>query len=157
MNIRERASYAWGRICSLFKKKKQETEVKIEEQQENVPAEKTMQTAVLLSDVSVEPIKSERHDEETVQDINEESTDVDLSPDDIEVEIYEETEELTSDISSEKSIPYEPVSASKDSLPAMEDPIPSRMTDEYINWMKAQREADDAAAANKCLPFDTEK
>ena len=72
MNIRERASYAWGRICSLFKKKKQETEVKIEEQQENVPAGKTMQTAVLVSDVSVEPIKSERHDEETVQDINEE-------------------------------------------------------------------------------------
>ena len=30
MSIRERASYAWGRICSLFKKKKQETEVKIE-------------------------------------------------------------------------------------------------------------------------------
>ncbi len=156
MNIRERASYAWGRICSLFKKKKQETEVKIEEQQENVPAEKTMQTAVLVSDVSVEPIKKERHDEETVQDLNEESSDIDLSPDDIEVEIYEETEELTSDISSEKSIPYDPVSVSIDSLPSMEAPIPSRMTDEYINWMKAQREADDAAA-NKCLHFDTEK
>ena len=146
MNIKERASYAWGKICSLFKKKKPETEEKNEEQQENVSAGKTMQTTVLVSDVSVETIKEERHDVETVQDLSEESSDVDLSPDDIEVEIYEEegTEELTSDISSQQAIPYEPVSVSKNSLPSTEDTIPSRMTEEYINWMKAQREADDA-------------
>ena len=114
-----------------------------------------MQTTAHVSDMLVESIKKGGHDEEAVPDLNEESSDVDLSPDDIEVEIYEETEELTSDISSEKEVSYESVSVSKDSLTSTEDAVPSRMTDEYINWMKAQREANDAA--NKCPPFNTEK
>lgn len=155
MNLKDRAAYAWGRICNLFRKKKTEIKDKIEEEQENKPAEKTVQTTAHVSDMLVESIKKGGHDEEAVPDLNEESSDVDLSPDDIEVEIYEETEELTSDISSEKEVSYESVSVSKDSLTSTEDAVPSRMTDEYINWMKAQREANDAA--NKCPPFNTEK
>ena len=36
-----------------------------------------------------------------------------------------------------------------------DDPVPSRMTDEYIAWMKAQREATDAE--NNRAPFETEQ
>ena len=155
MNIKERASYAWGRICSLFKKKQPEIEVEIEEQLENEPAGKTLQTCVPASDEPVKPIKEVEHDEETASDFIEDSIDVELSPDDIEVEIYEEAEELTSDISSEKAIPYESVSVTTNNLTPDQDTIPSRMTDEYINWMKAQREAADDA--NNLARSNTER
>ncbi len=155
MNIKERASYAWGRICSLFRKKQPEIEVKIEEQKGNEPAGKNVQTCVPASDAPVEPIEEVEHDEETVPDFIEDSFEVELSPDDIEVEIYEEAEELTSDISSEKAIPYESEDVTKISHTPEQDTIPSRMTDEYINWMKAQREAADSA--NNIAPFDPER
>ena len=34
MNLKDRAAYAWGRICNLFRKKKTSIKDKIEEEQE---------------------------------------------------------------------------------------------------------------------------
>ena len=146
MNIKDRAAYAWGRICSLFKKKKPEIEVAIEEQQK----ETTPFDEYTLGDENKNEAKIVVSTEETILDNDEEVVDDDLSPDDIEVEIYEEAEETAEEyLSSEKT------DRSCAVLTPNEEVIPSRMTDEYIAWMKAQRKAADTQ--NNRAPFEAEQ
>ena len=97
MNIKERAAYAWERICSLFKKKEPEIEVEIEEEASEPELYPEVITASSGEDVPA-------------------------------------TEVLT---------PAEEEAPSRDALQQTDEPAPSRMTDEYIAWMKAQREAAD--------------
>ena len=109
MNIKERAAYAWGRICSLFKKKEPEIEVEIEEE----AAESELYPEVITASNG--------------EDV--------LAP-----------EVLT---------PAEEEAPSRDALQQTDEPAPSRMTDEYIAWMKAQREAADEK--NNRGPLETEQ
>ena len=149
MNIKERAAYAWGRICNLFKKKEPEIEVEIEEQPEvTVPAEEPAPAE------QPAPAEEALPAEEPAPDFEEENTEADLSPDDIEVEIYEEAVEASAALKAEDPAPAEEL-PSRDFLTPTEDAVPSRMTDEYIAWMKAQREAADAQ--NNRGPFETEQ
>ena len=109
MNIKERAAYAWERICSLFKKKEPEIEVEIEEEASEPELYPEVITASSGEDVPA-------------------------------------TEVLT---------PAEEEAPSRDALQQTDEPAPSRMTDEYIAWMKAQREAADEK--NNRGPLDTEQ
>ena len=86
MKIKERAVYAWGRIVDLFKPKKPEIEVEIEEMNEEVPV-------------------------------------------DVLDEVTEPTPETVPDEVSDSPVP--------DRMGG-EEPIPSRMTDEYKAWMEEQ-------------------
>lgn len=109
MNIKERAAYAWERICSLFKKKEPEIEVEIEEEASEPELYPEVITASSGEDVPA-------------------------------------TEVLT---------PAEEEAPSRDALQQTDEPAPSRMTDEYIAWMKAQREAADEK--NNRGPLETEQ
>lgn len=149
MNIKERAAYAWGRICGLFKKKEPKIEVEIEEQQEAVPAEESAPAE------DPAPAEQARTEEVSASEPEEEPAEDDLSPDDIEVEIYEETEEPGAELKAEEADSVEEEVTSRDVLTQTDDPMPSRMTDEYIAWMKAQREAADAE--NNRAQFETEQ
>jgi hypothetical protein len=152
MNIKERAAYAWGRICGLFKKKKPEVEVEIKEKQEASPLEETAYEAAVPAEQCA-PKEELPAEEDVVSEFAEESEEVDLSPDDIEVEIYEESDdtcgEFTADTKSDDEV------SSREVLTQADDPKSSRMTEEYIAWMKAQREAADAE--NNSTPFETEQ
>ena len=148
MNIKERASYAWGRICSIFKKKKPDIEVEIEEEKPSAPAEEPAPAEAPVQAEEAVPA------EKAAPEAEEETTDEDLSPDDIEVEIYEETEEKAAEPEADDAQPAEEA-PKRDVLTPTADPVPSRMTDEYIAWMKAQREAADAE--NNRGPFQTEQ
>ena len=159
MNIKERAAYAWGRIKNLFTKKKPEIEVEIEEEQQPVPpveaapAEAPAPAQEAAPEVP-EPVE-EPVPEEPAPEFSEENAEVDLSPDDIEVEIYEESEEAGTGLKADEDLPAEEELPSRDALTLTDEPAPSRMTDEYIAWMKAQREAADAE--NNRAPFETEQ
>ena len=163
MNIKERAAYAWGRIKNLFTKKKPEIEVEIEEEQpvppEEAPAEApapVQEAAPEVSEPVEEPVPEEPAPaEEPAPEFSDENAEVDLSPDDIEVEIYEEAEEAGTGLKADEDLPAEEELPSRDALTLTDEPAPSRMTDEYIAWMKAQREAADAE--NNRAPFETEQ
>ena len=116
MNIRERAAYAWGRIRDLFIRKEPEIEVEWKAEEDVLPEESSVTENTEL------PYSAAAEGE--FPDIEEE---IDLSPDDIEVEIVEEG-----------------VSEPARELLTAEEAVPSRMTDEYIAWMQEQREAADA-------------
>ena len=116
MNIRERAAYAWGRVRNLFRRKEPDIEVEWKTEEDVLPEEPFIPEAAELQPSA--PDKEEFPEEEA---------EVDLSPDDIEAEIAEE----------DASEP------SRELLTAEED-APSRMTEEYIAWMREQRAAADA-------------
>ena len=106
MSIRERAADAWGRIRDLFKRKEPEIEVEWKAEEDIFPAE-----PVVPEETELQPSATGE------EEFPEEEAEVDLSPDDIEVEIVEEG----------------------DSEPSRE-----LLTEEYIAWMQEQREAADA-------------
>ena len=94
MKIKERAVYAWTRIVDLFKPKKPEIEVDIEEMNEEVPEEIPAAEPEEIMESSPEAVPM-------------------TSPEEV----------------AESSIP--------DRMEE-EEPIPSRMTDEYKAWMEEQ-------------------
>ena len=126
MDIKARAAYAWGRIVNLFTGRKPDIEVELEEISDPVSETETVITPV----------------EEAVEEINQKAAEpVQMQETEDVPEERKAAEEDPGPVSSVAPLPER-------EMPPEEAELPSRMTDEYVEWMKAQLEKDEGEEEN---------